>query len=114
MQKFITQTVANYVAAQPWWVRRKDTIITVLTGLVWVAAFVATYLTDAPEQVAVIVGAVGSIAGALINALTPGAVTPSMGPRLEQQAERAVFQPRHAAPGNWLDDARRRLANRVE
>lgn len=113
MQKFITQTVANYVSAQPWYVRRKDTIITVLTGLVWVAAFVATYLTDAPEQVAVIVGAVGSVAGALINALTPGAVTPSMGPRLEQQAEQDVTVPQHAMPGNWLDDARRRLATGV-
>lgn len=82
--KAIVVSVANALAHQPWFMRRKDTIITITTGIVWLTGVLVPYLGGAPTWVGVVIGAVGTIAGAMVNALTPGAITPSMAQRLSE------------------------------
>lgn len=79
-----SDSVAVAVADQSWLARRKDTIITVLTGVVWLVGVLTPVVADLPAWVSVVIGAVGTVAGALVNALTKGAITPSMSDRLEE------------------------------
>ena len=106
---FIGGLVANAVKSQGRLFRYKDSITLALVGIVWVAAFVVTYLTGIPEQAAVIIGIVGNLAANIVTRLSPGAITPSMAKRLEQQSEQGQAPPKHSAPGNWIDDARHRM-----
>lgn len=110
MDKFIAQTVINAAKKQPGFVRRKDTIVTVVTGIVWLLAAVVPYLAEISPLIGTAVAAVVTIGGAFVNAFTPGAITPSMAQRLERQAEEDAHEPKHKAPGNWIDDARHALA----
>lgn len=80
----IINAVTRALSQQPWVMRRKDTIITITTGLVWLTGVLVPYLGGAPTWVGVVIGAVGTIAGAMVNALTPGAITPSMAQRLSE------------------------------
>ena len=106
---FIGGLVASAVKRQGKLFRYKDSITLALVGIVWVAAFVVTYLTGIPEQAAVVIGIVGNLAANIVTRLSPGAITPSMAQRLEKQAEQEQAPPRHSAPGNWIDDARHRM-----
>lgn len=76
--RLVGVAIGNLINRQPKLARRKDTIVTVITGLIWVLAFVAPYLAALPLWVGLVIGAIGTIGGALINALTQGAITPSM------------------------------------
>ena len=84
----VAEAVAVELQEQPWWLRRKGTIMLVLQGAMWVAGAIPVLLTDAPEWFILAAGGVGVFLTTLTNALTKDGVTPSMAPRLADQAER--------------------------
>ena len=69
---------------QPGWYRHKSTLIIILTGIVWVGGVSTQLLADSPEWVAVVVGAVGTLAAALVSVFTKGELTPSMTGRITE------------------------------
>lgn len=79
---FIQEVVNDYVATQPWWERRKNTIIAVAGLVLQVAQVVAVYAAGGPEWASVALAGVIGVCEALMHATAKGAVTPSMGPRL--------------------------------
>lgn len=79
---FIQEVVNDYVATQPWWARRKNTIIAVAGLVLQVAQVVAVYAAGGPEWASVALAGVIGVCEALMHATAKGAVTPSMGPRL--------------------------------
>lgn len=88
-KEIIEGVMTRIIESQPVLFRRKDTIVTFLTGLSWLVAFVAPYVGVLPPWVAVIVGGVGTALGMLINAFTKAAITPSMVERVTEQ----VYEP---------------------
>lgn len=84
----VAEAVAVELQEQPWWLRRKGTIMIVLQAIAWVAGYIPVHFADASEWTILAVGIIGSFVAALVNALTVDGVTPSMAPRLKDQAER--------------------------
>lgn len=86
MNPQIQIAVENALAAQPWWERRKDTITAMAGTIMQLANVVVTYTTDGPEWASVAVALLIGLCQIIIHAGTPGAITPSMATRLEQEA----------------------------
>lgn len=99
----ITVAVNKTVKEQSTWVRRKDTLVTVLTGLAWFAGVLIPYTTNMDPRVGVVLGATATIAGALVNAFTKGAVTPSMAERLYANSPEAVGYGYTGSPYPYLE-----------
>ncbi|MCG7239560.1 hypothetical protein [Corynebacterium minutissimum] len=83
----VAEAVAAELVAQPWWLRFKGTIMLVLQALAWLAGILPVYLADAPSWLIAVTGGVGFILTTLVNRLTIDGVTPSMAPRLAEQAQ---------------------------
>ena len=86
MNPQIQIAVQNALAAQPWYVRRKDTITAVAGTLLQLANVASAYTTDMPEWVNVLLALFIGALQVVIHAGTPGAITPSMATRLDNQA----------------------------
>lgn len=86
MNTQIQEAVQNALAAQPWYVRRKDTITAVAGTLLQLLNVAAAYTTDAPEWASVALAVLIGICQIVVHAGTPGAITPSMATRLDEQA----------------------------
>lgn len=84
----VAEAVAVELQEQPWWLRYKGTIMLVLQAIAWVAGVIPVYLADAPEWTALLIGGIGFFVTTLTNRLTVDGVTPSMAPRLADQAAR--------------------------
>lgn len=84
----VAEAVAVELQEQPGWLRYKGTIMLVLQAVAWVAGVIPVYLADAPEWTIILVGGIGFFVTTLTNRLTVDGVTPSMAPRLADQAER--------------------------
>ena len=84
----VAEAVAVELQEQPWWLRRKGTIMLVLQAIAWVAGYIPVHFADASEWTILAAGIIGFFVTALVNALTKDGVTPSMAPRLADQAER--------------------------
>lgn len=69
--------VAGTLARQPYILQRKETVLTVLTAVVWIGTTILEHVTAAPDWLAVVVGSVTSLAAALTIALTRGGIPPS-------------------------------------
>ena len=82
----VAEAVAVELQEQPWWLRYKGTIMLVLQAIAWVAGVIPVYLADAPEWTVILVGGIGFFVTTLTNRLTVDGVTPSMAPRLADQA----------------------------
>ena len=85
--EYVAGAVAAELVAQPWWLRRKATIMLVLQALAWLAGILPVVLSDSPEWVIFVAGGIGFVLTTLLNALTVDGVTPSMAGRLAEQAE---------------------------
>lgn len=83
----VAEAVAAELIAQPWWLRRKGTIMMILQALAWLAGILPASLAGAPEWLIPLTGGIGFVLTTLINALTKDGVTPSMAPRLAEQAD---------------------------
>ena len=84
----VAEAVAVELQEQPWWLRYKGSIMLILQAVAWVAGVIPVYLADAPEWTIILVGGIGFFVTTLTNRLTVDGVTPSMAPRLADQAER--------------------------
>ena len=89
ISEHVAEAVAVELQEQPWWLRYKGTIMLVLQAIAWVAGVLPVYLADAPEWTILLVGGIGFFVTTLTNRLTVDGVTPSMAPRLADQADRA-------------------------
>ena len=88
VSEHVAEAVAVELQEQPWWLRYKGSIMLVLQAVAWVAGVIPVYLADAPEWTVLLVGGIGFFVTTLTNRLTVDGVTPSMAPRLKDQAER--------------------------
>lgn len=88
VSEHVAEAVAVELQEQPWWLRYKGTIMLILQAVAWVAGVIPVYLADAPEWTIILVGGIGFFITTLTNRLTVDGVTPSMAPRLADQAER--------------------------
>lgn len=99
----ITVAVAKAVKEQSPMTRRKDTLVTILTGLAWLAGVLIPYTTDMDPRVGIALGATATIAGALVNAFTKGAITPSMATRLYANSPESVGYGYTGSPFPYLE-----------
>ncbi|SNV70894.1 Uncharacterised protein [Corynebacterium imitans] len=86
MNPQIQIAVENALAAQPWWARRKDTITAVAGTIMQLANVAVAYTADGPEWASVAVALLIGLCQIVVHAGTPGAITPSMAARLEDEA----------------------------
>ena len=96
--EYVADAVAAELVAQPWWLRRKGTIMLILQASSWLAGILPVHLADAPVWFIGVTGFVGVVMTTLINALTKDGVTPSMAPRLAEQAQSAEAEAAPALP----------------
>lgn len=99
----ITVAVDKAVKEQSPWARRKDTLVTILTGLSWLVGLLLPYTSDLDPRVGVALGATATVAGALVNALTKGAITPSMASRLYASSPESVGYGYTGSPYPYLE-----------
>ena len=85
----VAGAVAAELTAQPWWLRYKGTVMLILQALAWLAGVLPVYYASAPEWFILVTGGAGFVLTTLVNRLTIDGVTPSMAPRLAEQAEAA-------------------------
>lgn len=105
-----SQVVNAYVAHQPWFVRRKDTIVVVAGLVLQVLQVLAVHAAQAPAWVSLVVAVAIGLAQAIITSGTKGAITPSMGERLARAAETLHHvEGRHRATGDVVAEARSRV-----
>ena len=90
VSEHVAEAVAVELQEQPWWLRYKGTIMLVLQAVAWVAGVLPVYFADAPEWFIFVAGGIGFFVTTLTNRLTVDGVTPSMAPRLADQADRAT------------------------
>lgn len=89
MASVFQDSVAQAIAEQPGWVRRKDSL-TAVAGTILQLGNLALMLTaDGPAWVNIVIGALIGVAQIIIHAGTKGAITPSMAVRLEQAGANA-------------------------
>ena len=87
MASVFQDTVAAAVAAQPWYQRRKDSITALAGTFLQVVNLFAAYATGLPEWATLLIALLVGVAQVAVHAGTKGAITPSMGVRLEQAGE---------------------------
>ena len=87
--EYVADAVAAELVAQPWWLRYKGSIMLILQALAWLAGILPVYLAEAPSWFIAVAGGVGFILTTIVNRLTIDGVTPSMAPRLAEQAQHA-------------------------
>ena len=78
----IAGAVARAMQAQPWYERRKNTIIAALSAIIQIANIAVLVVGDTRPEVSVAIAVIVGVVEALSHALTRGAITPSMGPRI--------------------------------
>lgn len=89
----IQDAVEAALVEQPWFIRRKDSIVAVSGGILQVLNLLSAYAGGWPEWANVVIAALIFVIQAVVHAGTPGAITPSMADRLEDAAptpERSV------------------------
>lgn len=86
MDPIIQNAVTNALQAQPWWVRRKDTITAIAGTILQLANVAVAYTADAPEWVNITIAILIGLCQVVIHAGTPGAITDSMAGRLSGHA----------------------------
>lgn len=94
-QQVVADAIANAIAEQPWWLKRKATILMVLQGLGWVLAVATTYASALPEPVTIGIGVASTLVAALVNAFTRDGFTDSMPQRAADHAPDVEYHPTH-------------------
>lgn len=101
MASVFQDSVAQAIAEQPSWVRRKDSL-TAVAGTVLQLGNLALLMTaDGPAWVNIIIGALIGVAQIIIHAGTKGAITPSMAVRLEQAGANANLDRLSVSAPTW-------------
>lgn len=89
MASVFKDSVAQAIAEQPGWVRRKDSLTAVAGTILQLGNLALLMTADGPAWVNIIIGALIGVAQIIIHAGTKGAITPSMAVRLEQAGANA-------------------------
>lgn len=89
MASVLQQAVAEAVVEQSWWTRRKDSLAAVAGMLLQVTNLEVFHSTGMPVWASILIAVIIGACQTVIHAYTLGAITPSMGTRLEQAAEKA-------------------------
>ncbi|WP_070758776.1 hypothetical protein [Corynebacterium sp. HMSC22B11] len=89
MASVLQQAVAEAVVEQSWWKRRKDSLAAVAGMLLQVTNLEIFNSTSMPVWASILIAVIIGACQTVIHAYTLGAITPSMGTRLEQAAEKA-------------------------
>lgn len=89
MASVFQDSVAQALAEQPWWLRRKDSLVAIAGTVLQVANLAVLVSGDMPAWMNAIVAAVIGAAQIVVHAGTKGAITPSMAQRLEASGEQA-------------------------
>lgn len=84
--EIVADAIAQAIADQPWWLKRKATILMVLQAVGWVLAFATTYASSLPEVVTLAIGVASTFIAGLVNALTKDGFTDSMSERAAEYA----------------------------
>lgn len=84
--QIVADAIAQAIAEQPWWLKRKATILMVLQAVGWVLAVATTYASSLPEVVTLAVGVASTFVAGLVNALTKDGFTDSMPERAAEYA----------------------------
>ena len=91
MASAFQNSVAQALAEQSWWARRKDTLTAVAGTVLQVANLLLLVSGEWPAWVNAVIAAVIGASQIVIHAGTKGAITPSMAARLEQAGQRAYL-----------------------
>lgn len=89
MASVFQNSVAEALAEQSWWMRRKDTLTAIAGTILQVGNLLMLVSGGWPAWVNAIIAGIIGMAQIVIHAGTKGAITPSMAARLEQAGERA-------------------------
>ena len=89
MASVFQNSVAEALAEQSWWARRKDTLTATAGTILQVANLLLLVSGGWPAWVNAVIAGVIGVAQIVIHAGTKGAITPSMAARLERAGERA-------------------------
>lgn len=89
MASIFQDSVAQAIADQPAWARRKDSLTAGAGTILQLGNLLLAFTSDAPTWVNIVIGALIGVAQIIIHAGTKGAITPSMAQRLEQAGQEA-------------------------
>ena len=89
MASVFQNSVAEALAEQSWWARRKDTLTAIAGTILQVANLLILVSGGWPAWANAVIAGVIGLAQIVIHAGTKGAITPSMAMRLERAGERA-------------------------
>lgn len=84
MASVFKDAVAQALAEQPGYLRRKDSLTALAGTALQVGNLLVAFTADAPAWVNILIAAVIGIAQIVVHAGTKGAITPSMVQRLEK------------------------------
>lgn len=100
----IGTAIANIIEHQPWYMRRKATILLTLTTIIWALALITPLISNVPQAVTTIIAIIAGVAATMYNALTKDGITPS--------AEGKIIEAigKLPAPTAGLDDIRAQLS----
>lgn len=107
MASIFQDSVAEALARQPWYIRRKDTLTAVAGTVLQAVNLVTAFTTDMPEWANILIAVVVGLAQILIHAGTKGAITPSMAYRLEDAGQAAHLDmpdPARILPASYESD----------
>lgn len=82
----VKQSTIELLESQPWFIRRKDSLLQAAQAIGWIAAVVVPLVSDLPAWVSLIVGAIAYAAAGFTTAFTKGAIPPSAVSRLASKA----------------------------
>lgn len=89
MASIFQDSVAQALANQPWYIRRKDTLTAVAGTVLQAMNLLVLVAGESNEWVNITIAVTIGIAQIIIHAGTKGAITPSMAKRLEQAGSAA-------------------------
>ena len=90
--------VAEALNEQPWYQRRKDTLAAVAGTILQVLNLLVLYTGELPAWTNAVIAAVIGVCQIVVHARTQGAITPSMGERLERASLFAALKEGSDAP----------------
>lgn len=88
-REIVRDSVVEVLIEQPWFQRRKDTLLQAAQAIGWVAAIIAPILTSLPSWVSLIIGGLAYLSTGITTAYTKGAIPPSAAERIAAKAAEA-------------------------
>lgn len=84
--QIIEEAATNLLAEQPWFARRKNTLVAAAQAVLQVLSVVGLMAGQLPADVATVVAVIAGAAGVVIQASMKGSITPSVVERVSSEA----------------------------